>query len=52
MASKHNRPANTNLGNKKEKNEFLKNHPILYVIFAIIAFTCGNYLFDIIGQLF
>ena len=41
-----------NLGNKRERNEFLKNHPVLYVIAAIVAFTLGNYLFDFIGKLF
>ena len=52
MANKKKRPANTNPGKRRTRNEFLKNHPLAYLVVAIIAFVLGNYIFDFIGQLF
>ena len=37
---------------KKKHNEFLRNHPFLYIVFALAAFFAGNYLFDLIAQIF
>lgn len=37
---------------RKERNEFMKNQPLLYLIFALIAFFLGNYLFDLVAQYF
>ena len=54
MAKKKNqRPKSTGYHPPKApRNEFLKNHPLAYLVVAIICFVLGNYLFDFIGQLF
>lgn len=43
---------NTQASRRREKNEFLKNHPFAYFVVAILAFVLGNCLFDYIGQFF
>jgi len=37
---------------RKERNEFIRNQPLLYIILALIAFFGGNYLFDLIAKFF
>ena len=37
---------------RKERNEFIRNQPLLYIILALIAFFGGNYLFDLVAKFF
>ena len=37
---------------RAERNAFIRNQPLLYIILALIAFFGGNYLFDLIGKIF
>ena len=33
---------------RAERNAFIRNQPLLYIILALAAFFCGNYLFDLV----
>lgn len=37
---------------RRERNEFIRNQPLLYIILALVAFFGGNYLFDLIAKFF
>ena len=37
---------------RAERNSFIRNQPLLYIIIALIAFFGGNYLFDLIAKFF
>lgn len=37
---------------RAERNAFIRNQPLLYIIIALIAFFGGNYLFDLIARFF
>ena len=37
---------------REERNAFIRNQPLLYIIIALIAFFGGNYLFDLIAKFF
>lgn len=37
---------------REERNAFIRNQPLLYIIIALIAFFGGNYLFDLIARFF
>ena len=37
---------------RRERNEFIRNQPLLYIVLALIAFFGGNYLFDLIAKIF
>ena len=37
---------------RQERNAFIRNQPLLYIIIALIAFFGGNYLFDLIARFF
>ena len=37
---------------RQERNAFIRNQPLLYIILALIAFFGGNYLFDLIAKFF
>ena len=37
---------------REERNAFIRNQPLLYIIVALLAFFGGNYLFDLIAKFF
>ena len=37
---------------RAQRNSFIRNQPVLYIILALIAFFAGNYLFDLLGKIF
>ena len=37
---------------REERNAFIRNQPLLYIILALIAFLGGNYLFDLLAKIF
>ena len=37
---------------RAERNAFIRNQPLLYIIIALAAFFGGNYLFDLIAKFF
>ena len=37
---------------RAERNAFIRNQPLLYIIIALVAFFGGNYLFDLIARFF
>ena len=37
---------------RAERNAFIRNQPLLYIISALAAFFGGNYLFDLIARFF
>lgn len=37
---------------RAERNAFIRNQPLLYIIIALAAFFGGNYIFDLIAKLF
>ena len=37
---------------RAERNAFIRNQPLLYIIIALIAFFGGNYLFDLFAKIF
>ena len=37
---------------REERNAFIRNQPLLYIIVALLAFFGGNYLFDLIARFF
>ena len=37
---------------RAERNAFIRNQPLLYIIIALAAFFGGNYLFDLIARFF
>ena len=37
---------------RSERNAFIRNQPLLYIIVALLAFFGGNYLFDLIAKFF
>ena len=37
---------------REERNAFIRNQPLLYIIIALIAFFGGNYLFALIARFF
>lgn len=37
---------------RAERNAFIRNQPLLYIILALVAFFGGNYLFDLIAKFF
>ena len=39
-------------GKRQERNAFIRNQPLLYIILALVAFFGGNYLFDLIAKFF
>ena len=44
-----NHSVNDYLAEKRaERNAFIRNQPLLYIIIALLAFFGGNYLFDLI----
>ena len=37
---------------RAERNAYIRNQPLLYIIIALVAFFGGNYIFDLIAKLF
>ena len=37
---------------REERNAFIRNQPLLYIVLALIAFFAGNYLFDLLARIF
>ena len=37
---------------RRERNEFIRNHPLLYICIYLGAFFLGTYLFDLLAKIF